>query len=184
MSTSTSTNTTGKTRTGAAATTTGSTVRPGLRTGEHVVAVQFAAWGPQEVTVRPAAAAAAGGALRGGPGRHPPDLRLRPGRRRLAYDRLAGRRAGQPRRAPVGVRSRQRHAPSRGGGPERAVQRQRRAASRRHQPHRSGRAPGDHRHRRRGHGRCAHHPALRSYLAAWRKAATVTGMLEDTRDAQ
>ena len=24
--------------------------------------------------------------------------------------------------------------------------------------------------------------ALRSYLAAWRKAATVTGMLEDTRD--
>ena len=26
--------------------------------------------------------------------------------------------------------------------------------------------------------------ALRSYLAAWRKAATVTGMLEDARDEQ
>ncbi len=37
---------TGKTSTGAKG-----TVRPGLRTGEHVVAVQFSAWGPQEVAV-------------------------------------------------------------------------------------------------------------------------------------
>jgi hypothetical protein len=39
-------------------------------------------------------------------GRDLPDLRLRPGRRRFAPERLAGRRAGQPQRAPAGVHQR------------------------------------------------------------------------------
>ena len=50
MSTSTSkTDTTGK-----ATSTSGTsgTVRRGLRIGEHVVSLQFGAWGPQEVNVR------------------------------------------------------------------------------------------------------------------------------------
>ena len=58
MSTSTSkTGTTGK-----AATSTSSTVRRGLRTGEHVVLLQFGAWGPQEVIVRAYSDGGRGGA--------------------------------------------------------------------------------------------------------------------------
>ena len=53
---STKTNTTGK------ATVTGSTVRPGLRVGKQVVAVQFGVWGPQEVAVRAYSGGSRGGA--------------------------------------------------------------------------------------------------------------------------
>ncbi len=37
-----------------------STVRTGVRAGEFVVSVQFGGWGPQEISVGPAAAAGAG----------------------------------------------------------------------------------------------------------------------------
>ena len=54
-----STSTTGKTSTSAP---TDSTVRSGLRAGEHVVAVQFGAWGPQQVTVKASSGGGRGGA--------------------------------------------------------------------------------------------------------------------------
>ena len=47
---------------GKAATSTSSTVRRGLRTGEHVVSLQFGAWGPQEVIVRAYSDGGRGGA--------------------------------------------------------------------------------------------------------------------------
>ena len=56
---STRTSTTGKIST---STPTDSTVRPGLRAGEQVVAVQFAVSGPQEVTVRAYSDGGRGGA--------------------------------------------------------------------------------------------------------------------------
>lgn len=66
---STSTSTTGKTSTGATSTpatapgtTPGSTVRAGLRVGEHVCAVQFAAWGPQDSSVKASSGGGRGGA--------------------------------------------------------------------------------------------------------------------------
>ena len=46
----------------AAGTSPSSTVRPGLRVGEHVCAVQFGAWGPQEVAVRAYSEGGRGGA--------------------------------------------------------------------------------------------------------------------------
>ena len=64
MTTSTSTSTTSTTgsRTSTDSTTTDSTVRSGLRAGEQVVAVQFGAWGPQEVTVNASSGGGRGGA--------------------------------------------------------------------------------------------------------------------------
>ncbi len=67
---STSTSTTGTTSTGAQ-----STVRPRSAHREHVVAVQFGAWGPQEVAVRAYSSGGRGGsAVRRRPGRDVPDL--------------------------------------------------------------------------------------------------------------
>ncbi len=63
MSTKTSsTSNTSKASSSGEARTAGSTVRSGLRTGEQVVAVQFGAWGPQEVTVRAYSGGGRGGA--------------------------------------------------------------------------------------------------------------------------
>ena len=105
----TSTSTTGEIST---STPTDSPVWPGLRAGEQVVAVQIAVWGPQEVTVR---AHSDGGreerrTSQSVSCRVLQDLRLRRGSHRLARDRLAGGRAGQPQRATAGVHARNCHA--------------------------------------------------------------------------
>ncbi len=178
MSTST-TNTTGNTRTGP-----GSTVRPGLRTGEHFVAVQFAAWGPQEVTVR----ASSGG--RGGA----PYVVVQVGTcLTYAYDQAAveshvtawqdaeqiNRSVRLPEFAPASAT--RRHA-----GEDLSVLCNVDAE----QHHNVTSSTG-------ADGRPVitvtvgavtvdvhTTTALRSYLAAWRKAATATGMLENARDEQ
>lgn len=64
MSANTNTNTKTSTRasTSGRVTATGGTVRPGSRVGEQVLAVQFGVWGPQEVTVRAYSGGGRGGA--------------------------------------------------------------------------------------------------------------------------
>jgi hypothetical protein len=63
MSTNTSkASKTSKASSGAEVGTADTTVRSGLRTGEQVVAVQFGAWGPQEVSVRAYSNGGRGGA--------------------------------------------------------------------------------------------------------------------------
>lgn len=57
-----STSTSKATATGATGTSTSSTVRPGLRVGEHVCAVQFAVWGPQDTSVKASTGGGRGGA--------------------------------------------------------------------------------------------------------------------------
>ena len=177
MSTSTSTSTTGKTSTSAPA------VRRGLPVGEQVVAVQLAVWGPQEVTVRAYSDGGRGGA---------PYIAVGVGSYlTCAYDQgaidshvsawqdaeqlnrsvrlpefspatVTGRPAGEDLSVLCNVSAEQRHSVTSSTGP-------------------TGRpvitvtvgavTVGVHTT-----------TALRSHLAAWRRAATVTGMLKDARD--
>lgn len=172
---STSTNTTGK--------TTDSTIRRGLRTGKQTVAVQFGAWGPQEIVVRAYSDGGRGGA---------PYLIVGVGTcLTYAYDRAAvdsyvlaweaaerlNRTVRLPEFSPTSATHR--HA-----GEDLSLLCNVTAEQRRHVLSSTG-----------ADGRPvisvtvgavtvdAHTTsALRSYLAAWHKAATVTGMLEDARD--
>ena len=57
-----STSKTGTTGKATSASSTSNTIRRGLRTGEHVVSLQFGAWGPQEVIVRAYSDGGRGGA--------------------------------------------------------------------------------------------------------------------------
>jgi hypothetical protein len=178
MSTSTSTN--GKTSTGA-----DSTVRPGLRTGEHVVAVQFAAWGPQDSSVKASSGGGRGGA---------PYVVVQVGTcLTYAYDQAAidshvlaweaaermnrtvrvpeftpasatRRHAGEDLSVLCNVSADQRHTVTSSTGPDGRPVLTVTVGAVTVDVHTT--------------------TALRSYLAAWRKAATVTGMLEDARDEQ
>ena len=172
MSTSTSTST-----------STDSTVRRGLRTGEHVVAVQFGAWGPQEVIVRAYSDGGRGGA---------PYIVVGVGTcLTYAYDQAAAasflgawedaermnRSVRLPEFAPA-------TATRRHTGEDLSMLCNVTAEQRSNVLSSTG-----------ADGRPVitvtvgavtvdvhTTTALHSYLAAWRKAATVTGMLEDARD--
>ena len=176
---STSTSNTGKTT----STSADSTVRPGLRVGEHVVAVQFGAWGPQEISVRAYSGGGRGGA---------PYIAVGVGTCvTYAYDSAAvtshvgawedaermNRSVRLPEFAPA-------TATRRHTGEDLSVLCNVSAEQRSHVLSSTG-----------ADGRPVitvtvgavtvdvhTTTALRSYLAAWRKAATVTGMLEDSRD--
>jgi hypothetical protein len=179
---STNTSTTGKT---SASTPTDSTVRPGLRTGEQVVAVQFGVWGPQEITVRAYSDGGRGGAayIIVGIGTC----------LTYAYDQAAvdsyvlaweaAERLNRSVRLPefTPATATRRHA-----GEDMSVLCNVTAEQRRNVLSSTG-----------ADGRPVitvtvgavtvnvhTTTALRSYLAAWCKAATVTGMLEDARDEQ
>ena len=181
MSTRTSkTGTTGKAMTGP-----DSTVRRGLRSGEHVVSLQFGAWGPQEVIVRTYSDGGRGGA---------PYIVVGVGTcLTYAYNRAAvdsyllawaaAERMNTSVRLPefAPATANRRHA-----GEDLSVLCNVTAEQRRNVLSSTG-----------ADGRPVitvtvgavtvdvhTTSALRSYLAAWRKAATVTGMLEDALDEQ
>ncbi len=162
-----------------------SKTRPGLQMGEHVVAVRFAAWGPQEVIVRAYSSGGRSGA---------PYVVVGVGTcLTYAYDQAAvdshltawqdaeqvNRSVRLPEFAPTSayrrhtgedlsvicnVTAEQRHSVTSSTGPDGRPVLTVTVGAVAVDVHTT--------------------TALRSYLAAWRKAATVTGMLEDSRDDQ
>ena len=172
---STSTSTTGK--------TTDSTVRRGLRTGEQVVAVQFGAWGPQEVAVRAYSEGGRGGA--------PYVVVVVGGCLTYVYDRaavdchvLAWQDAEQVNRSVrlpdfTPATATRRHA-----GEDVSVFSNVHGEQRRNVTSSTGADGRPVLTVTVGAVTVDVHTttALRSFLAAWRKAATVTGMLEGARN--
>ncbi len=165
--------------------TTDSTVRPRLRAGEHVVAVQFAAWGPQDTSVK----ASSGGGRAGAP-----YVVIQVGTcLTYAYDQAA-----------INSHVRAWEAAERMNLTVRVPEFTPASASRRHVGEDLSvlcNVSGEQRSSVLSTTGADGRPlitvtvgavtidvhtttALRSYLAAWRKAATVTGLLEDTRDEE
>ena len=170
--------------TGEAATST-STVRGGLRIGEHVVSLQFGAWGPQEVIVRAYSDGGRGGA---------PYIVVGVGTcLTYAYDQAAvdsyvlaweaAERLNRTVRLPefTPTSATRRHA-----GEDLSVLCNVTAEQRRNVLSSTGADGRPVISVTVGAVTVDVHTtsALRSYLAAWRKAATVTEMLEDARDEQ
>ena len=183
MSKSTSkTDTTGK---ATSTSGTSSTVRRGLRTGEHVVSLQFGVWGPQEVIVRAYSGGGRGGA---------PYVVVGVGTcLTYAYDQAAvdsyvlawevAERLNRTVRLPefTPTSATRRHA-----GEDLSVLCNVTAEQRRNVLSSTGADGRPVITGTVGAVTVDVHTtsALRSYLAAWRKAATVTGMLEDARNEQ
>ena len=176
---------TSKTGTTGKATSTSSTVRRGLRTGEHVMSLQFGAWGPQEVIVRAYSDGGRGGA---------PYIVVGVGTcLTYAYDQAAvdsyvlaweaAERLNRTVRLPefTPTSATRRHA-----GEDLSVLCNVTAEQRRNVMSSTGADGRPVISVTVGAVTVDVHTtsALRSYLAAWRKAATVTGMLEDARDEQ
>ena len=162
---------------------TDSTSRPGPRSGDHVVAVQFGAWSPQNVIVRTQRRRAWGSHIVVGVGTC----------LTFAYDQAAvdsyvlaweaAERLNRTVRLPefTPTSATRRHA-----GEDLSVLCNVTAEQRRNVLSSTGADGRPVISVTVGAVTVDVHTtsALRSYLAAWRKAATVTGMLEDARDEQ
>ena len=178
-----STNTSHDSNTSKASTGADGAARAGLRTGEHVVTLQFSTWGPQEVTVRAYSNGGRGGApylivgvgtcLTSAYDQAAVDAHVRAWEAAERMNRsvrlpefapttASRRHAGEDLSVLCNVSAEQRHSVTSSTGPDGRAVITVTVGAVTVQVHTT--------------------TALRCYLTAWRKADTVTDLLEDARD--